>query len=205
MPASATRISSMEIAAEGTRSSPSGPRLTPLVSTAGPEAVPMIGTARVWGTAAGIAPRLIHSATSRCWTSSTTASASSRQRKSGSGPPNREQVAAFDRRVPNSQCWPGQVVQPAAADLQRWPPGAVVEQRVGIELGDDPAAVAELLDCRRRGLAGVHPCIERHDDRRGDDLDRFDQPVQRHQASIRVIAGAARRPRLLGRRTVTEA
>ena len=83
-------------------------------------------------------------------------------------------------------------VQPAVADLQRRPPGAVVEQRIGIELGDDPAAIAELLDRGRRGLAGVHPRVECDDDRRGDDLDRFDQPVQRHRASIRVRADAAR-------------
>ena len=106
-----------------------------------------------------------------------------------------QQVAAFDRRVTDGQLGPGQLGQPAVPDLQRRPPGAVVEQRIGIELGDDPAAVTELLDRRRRGLAGVHPRIERDDDRRGDDLDGFDQPVQRHRASIRVGAGAARRRR----------
>src|SRR5664280_770801 len=46
----------------------------------------MMGTSRVWGTAAGIAPRLIHSATPRRLASSTADAESSRQRKSGSGP-----------------------------------------------------------------------------------------------------------------------
>ena len=61
MPASATAISRTETAAAGTRRMPAGPGRTSPRRRPGCDVVPMIGTARVWGTAAGIAPRLIHS------------------------------------------------------------------------------------------------------------------------------------------------
>ena len=60
------------MAADGTRSRPSGPAATLPRSSPGREAVPRIGTARVWGTAAGMAPRLIHSTTPK-WRASSTA------------------------------------------------------------------------------------------------------------------------------------
>ncbi len=46
----------------------------------------MIGTGRVCGTAAGIAPRLIHSVTPRARASATVSAASASQRRSGSAP-----------------------------------------------------------------------------------------------------------------------
>ena len=194
MPASATRISSMEIAADGTRSSPSV-----RIHAAGQDRRPGGGADDRDG--AGVR----HGGGDRAEADpfgdvQTLDELDDRVRQLtpavvGLRPAEQQQVAAFDRRVPDGQLGPGQLGQPAVADLQRRPPGAVVEQRVGIELGHDRAAVTERLDRRRRGLAGVHPRIERDDDRRGDDLDRFDQPIQRHGKSIRLRAGAARRRR----------
>ena len=59
------------IDAAGTRSTPAGPGWMPPFSIPASDSVPRIGTGRVWGTAAGIAPRLIHSDTPRRFASST--------------------------------------------------------------------------------------------------------------------------------------
>ena len=60
MPAAATSISSADTSADGTRNVPSGPAMTSPRNSPGAASVPMIGTGRVCGTAAGMAPRLIH-------------------------------------------------------------------------------------------------------------------------------------------------
>ena len=59
---------------------PDGPGSMPPRSRPGREAVPSTGTGRVWGTAAGMAPRLIHSTTPNRSMSSSIAAVSSRQR-----------------------------------------------------------------------------------------------------------------------------
>ena len=79
-PAAATSISSADTSADGTRSVPAGPAETVPRSRPGVASVPMIGTARVCGTAAGIAPRLIHSTTPSRRVSSITSVVSARQR-----------------------------------------------------------------------------------------------------------------------------
>ena len=79
-PASAARISRTLRGPRGTRRSPVGPGWTSPRRRPGREAVPRIGTDRVWGTAAGIAPMLIHSTTP-----SVRASSTSRRRGAASG------------------------------------------------------------------------------------------------------------------------
>ena len=92
-------------------------------------------TARVWGTAAGIAPRLIQSATSSSRTmldhvgGELCASGSPARRPTGRG-----------RSWPATRRWrsvrPGQVrsARPAIVDLERRAAAAVVEQGVGVEV-----------------------------------------------------------------------
>ena len=80
MPAAATSISSAETSADGTRSVPAGPAATSPRRSPGVASVPMIGTWRVCGTAAGIAPRLIHWATPSRPASSITSAVNARQR-----------------------------------------------------------------------------------------------------------------------------
>ena len=76
IPAAATVISRAESAAAGTRRTPPGPCCSPSRSDASVEAVANTGTGRVCGTAAGIAPRLIHSTTPSLRASSRTSSPS---------------------------------------------------------------------------------------------------------------------------------
>ena len=67
MPASATAISSIDSAADGHAQQAGRAGRDAAAQQARRDAVPRIGTGRVCGTAAGIAPRLIHSRTpSRC-------------------------------------------------------------------------------------------------------------------------------------------
>ena len=68
------------MSADGTRSVPAGPAMTSPRRRPGRASVPMIGTARVWGTAAGMAPRLIHSFTPSRWIRSMTSRVKARQR-----------------------------------------------------------------------------------------------------------------------------
>ena len=134
MPAAATSSSRADTSADGTRSTPAGPADTSPRSRPGDASVPRIGTGRVCGTAAGIAPRLIHSATSR------------RPRELDDG--GRERPPAVvglradeDEQVPlaeprpahGTSSVPGQLGQAAVDDLERRPPGPIVEQHVGIE------------------------------------------------------------------------
>ena len=179
--------------AAGTRSTPDGPGWTSPRSRPGSEVVPRIGTDRVCGTAAGIAPRLTHSTTPRRPASSTMAPDSACQRSSGSGPAmtSRSRSATRARRIVSS----GQVElgQPAVDDLERRAPGAIIEQLVRVERRHDRSLLAEELGERDGGgVAGIDPAIERADECRCDEVARIagtPRGGQRVQAHARRIVG----------------
>ena len=173
MPASARRISRTDSAAAGRGGCPAGPGRTSARRSPGADSVPMIGTARVCGTAAGIAPRLIHSTTPSCSTSSTTAAANSRQRKSGSAPVRTSRSCSSIRRVRERQLGPGQLGQPAVDDVEGRSAGPVVEQEVGVERGHVGPAVGQELGRRRRRRTAVDPAVEGGQDRRRHEVRRI--------------------------------
>ena len=130
MPAAPIACSSTEIAADGTRSTPAGPGWTSPRSKPGSDVDPRTYVERVWGTAAGIAPRLIHSPMPSCLATSTTAAANSRHRKSGSAPARTSRSRPSIAAPPDRQARPGQFGQPAVR-RSRGSAGAIGSRRGG--------------------------------------------------------------------------
>ena len=195
MPASDTAISSIDSAAAGTLSRPVGPALTPPRSRPGREAVPRIGTGRVCATAAGMAPRLIHSRTSSTPMSSTVSVGEAPPAVVGLGAGEDQDVAAPEAGGPERDLRPVQRRQPAVADLERGPARPVVEQLVRIEAGDDRCVRGEDVEHARGRGARVHPAVEGGEhDGLGEVGSRFLETVERHGGSLRVMPrGRARR------------
>src|SRR6185312_5529901 len=106
MPDPLTAISIADSAADGTRSSPSGPGGVRGPSSPSCEAVAITGTGMVCATAPGTAPRLTHRATPSELTSAATSDASSCQRQVGLGAGEDQQVTAVHRHVTDRQLRP---------------------------------------------------------------------------------------------------
>src|SRR4051794_4815937 len=187
MPALETAMSRIEMQAAGTRSVPVGPAWTSPFRSPGLEVVPRIGTGRVWGPAAGIAPRLIHSFRCSRFASATTSGDSWRHRKSGSAPLRmRTSRSAWRRRrrgssgqlapaeagsgaaqegdvalgsapPPEGQRGPVGGPGPAVADLERRAAGPVIKQDVAVEAADERAVLGHPSSGVRGGRAGVDP------------------------------------------------
>ena len=104
----------------------------------GSDAVPRIGTDRVCGTAAGIAPRLIHSTTPSWRVSSMIGVGELAPAVVGLGAGQDEQVAFADPGRPQDELGPDDLGQAAVEDVERRAARAVVEQPVRLEPGDDP-------------------------------------------------------------------
>ena len=188
MPDRAIAWSRTEIAAAGTRRIPSGPGVTFARRRPGADSVPMMGTSRVWGTAAGIAPRLIHSATPRRSASSTADADSSRQRKSGSGPV-RTRTSCSPILVRRSVSSGHSSVAGRPFTMSSvGPPCAVVVEPIIVEGRDARAAGGDLAGCGRGCPAGVHPPVESGDDdgrhQVGGVLDLEQDHVRKHRAPV---------------------
>ena len=165
MPAFATAMSKIEIAAEGTRRMPSGPGRTPPLSSPDRDSVPRIGTARVCGTAAGIAPRLIHSLTPKPRGELGHVPLELAPAVVGLGAGEHEEVALADPGRADDELGPDEAARAAVDDLEGRAPGAVVEDRVRVEGRDHPAALGEMAGRDGGGAPGIDPAVERDDDR----------------------------------------
>jgi hypothetical protein len=101
-----------------------------------------------------------------------------------------QQVALARHRAADDQLRPGQLGEASVDDLERRPPGAVVEELVGLEGRDDRGVVHELREGRGRGVPRVHPPVEGPDERRRDQVTRVPgaarcgQSVQTHRRRI---------------------
>jgi len=87
----------------------------------------------------------------------------------------REHVAFAEARAPYDELVPGQLGQPAVHDLERRPACTVVEQPVGIEPRHDGGLVGQALEGGRGSRPGVHPAVERRDQRWCDEIARIDE------------------------------
>ena len=186
MPAWPIACSSTEIAADGhaqdARPGRAGRRRE---GARARDVEPRTYVARVWGTAAGIAPRLIHSATSSCWAISTTAAANSCQRKSGSAPERTSRSRLVDPAAPDRQGRPGQLGDAGRRRSRASDAGSDSRtggrRRTRRRRRRRPRAAPAAVE---RGAAGIDPAIERGDEGRSDEIVRRIEAVERHPRRI---------------------
>ena len=98
-----------------------------------------------------------------------------------------EEVAVGDAGPAEDELGPGQLREPAVDDLERRAAGAVVEERVGVEGGDDRRLAGDLLERRRGRRAGVHPAVEGGEEGRGDEVAGVVEGVQAHADRIGLV------------------
>ena len=143
MPAAATSISSADTSADGTRSVPAGPAMTSPRSSPGAASVPMIGTGRVCGTAAGIAPEADPLGDAEPARQLDHVGGERPPAVVGLGPDEDEEVALVEPGPAQDELGPGQLGEPPVDDLERRTARPVVEQQVGVERRDDVAVVGQ--------------------------------------------------------------
>ena len=151
MPAAPTAISSTEIAADGTRRMPAGPGWTSPRSRPGPRRRSR-GSATAPGVRHGRRDRPEADPLRDAELARRCRPRRRRTRASGSRarrPTGRAGRGSPTRRWRSVELGPGQLGQPAVDDLERRPAGAVVEQRVGVEVDDDRAVAGEGVRGRR--------------------------------------------------------
>ena len=136
------------------------------------------------GTAAGIAPRLIHCTTPSRPARSIMSAVNVSPAVVGFRPDEDEQVAFLEPRPAQDEARPGQLGQAPVDDLERRAARPIVEQLVGVEGRDRRAVVGEDGQRRRGRRARIDPAIERGDQ---DGLDQVAGIVKRVQAHPRRI------------------
>ena len=144
----------------------------------------MIGTWRVCGTAAGIAPRLIH-----CDDPEPAGEVDHVGRELapavvGFRPDEDEQVAFLEPRPAQDEARPGELGQAPVDDLERWAARSIVEQLVGVEGRDRRAVVGEDGQRGRGRRARIDPAIERGDQDGRDQIAGIVKRVQAHPRRI---------------------
>ena len=150
----------------------------------GSDAVPRIGTERVCGTAAGIAPRLIHSVDPELPGELDDGVGELPPAVVGLRAGQDEQVALTDPRGSQEELRPDDLGQPAVHDVERGPARPVVEEAVRLEPGDHPGVGRERAERGRRGRARIDPAIEGGDETRGDRVARIDHLIEAHGPRI---------------------
>ena len=200
MPAWLTASSSTETRADGTRSSPSGPCGTSSGSRPAVEAVPRIGTGRVCGTVAGMAPQADPGHDAELPGQPHHVGLQLAPQVIRLGPGQHQQVPLADARGDQAQLGPVEVHELAVDDLQGRPAGAVVVDPIGVEGGDRPPALGQLVGRERAGAATVDPAVEGGDHDGGVEAGRGVEVIQGHrpnsigrQAARRIPAGLVAR------------
>ena len=184
MPACPIACSSTEIAADGTRRTPAGPGCTSPSSSPGWDVDPRTYVERVWGTAAGIAPRLIQSPTPSCLCDVDDRCSELAPPEVGLGARQDEDVATVDSRPPDGQARPRQFGEAAVDDLEGRTPGSVVEEEVAVELDDDLAAICQLPRRHRGSAPGVDPAVEGGDEGGRYQVVWWIEAIERHPERI---------------------
>ena len=166
MPPWPTAMSNTEIAADGTRSSPSGPGRTLPLRRPGRDSVPRTGTGRVCGTAAGMAPIEIHCATCSDLATSSHIRGQLAPAEVGLRAGQHHDVAPAETAVAQRQLGPLEAQRPPINDVERGPARAVVVQDIVLERRQRLAAFGQRGGRRRGGRPGIDPGVESDDHRR---------------------------------------
>ena len=131
----------------------------------------MIGTWRVCGTAAGIAPRLIHCDDPEPAGEVDHVGGELPPAVVGFRPDEDEQVAFLEPRPAQDEARPGQLGQAPVDDLERRAARSIVEQLVGVEGRDGRAVVGQDGQRGRGRRARIDPAVERGDQDGRDQID----------------------------------